>query len=233
MSQISIWSSRRRHSKTRWAGSWRTRWLQPSGSAARPVTIRRSSARPRMAGVASGIGGNKVRECLLDLWGFANGDLDEGSISLRGQRCAAPIARDTASPMGDASMSAVRVAFLVLRRVRPRGCDRACLRKTFWTHPERRTSGPGHRRPERSRNDAPHRRHSIPPRRSARSRQDAARSPHRRGYRIRAPNALAASSTASAAVAFSRSRIGLTSTISNEPSRPDSATSSIARCASR
>jgi hypothetical protein len=52
-------------------------------------------------------------------------------------------------------------------------------------------------------------------------------------YRIRAPNALAASSTASAAVAFSRSRIGLTSTISNEPSRRDSATSSIARCASR
>jgi hypothetical protein len=56
---------------------------------------------------------------------------------------------------------------------------------------------------------------------------------HQRDYRIRAPNALAASSTASAAVAFSRSRIGLTSTISNEPSRPDSATSSIARCASR
>jgi hypothetical protein len=39
-----------------------------------------------MAGVASGIGGNKVRECLLDLWGFANGDLDEGSISLRVRR---------------------------------------------------------------------------------------------------------------------------------------------------
>ena len=37
---------------------------------------------------------------------------------------------------------------------------------------------------------------------------------------MRAPRALAASSTASAAVSFSRSRIGLTSTISSEPSRP-------------
>ncbi len=51
--------------------------------------------------------------------------------------------------------------------------------------------------------------------------------------RMRAPSALAASSTASAAVSFARSRIGLTSTSSSESSRPDSETSSSARCASR
>ncbi len=51
--------------------------------------------------------------------------------------------------------------------------------------------------------------------------------------RMRAPRALAASSTASAAVSFSRSRIGFTSTSSSESRRPDSATSSSARCASR
>ena len=55
----------------------------------------------------------------------------------------------------------------------------------------------------------------------------------RRGQRIRAPSALAASSTASAAVSFASSRIGFTSTSSSESSRPDSATSSSARCASR
>ena len=42
-----------------------------------------------------------------------------------------------------------------------------------------------------------------------------------------------ASSTASAAVSFASSRIGFTSTSSSESSRPDSATSSSARCASR
>ena len=41
------------------------------------------------------------------------------------------------------------------------------------------------------------------------------------------------SSTASLPVSFSRSRIGFTSTTSSESSRPDSATSSSARCASR
>ena len=51
--------------------------------------------------------------------------------------------------------------------------------------------------------------------------------------RIVLPSALASSSTASDAVAFSRSRIGFTSTTSSEPARPDSATSSSARCASR
>ena len=52
------------------------------------------------------------------------------------------------------------------------------------------------------------------------------------GYRIDCPSALAASSTAIAALPFSRSRIGFTST-SSEPTRPDSARSSHARCASR
>jgi hypothetical protein len=52
-------------------------------------------------------------------------------------------------------------------------------------------------------------------------------------YSVVAPKALAASSTARAAVAFRRSRIGLTSTTSRQLSSPDSATSSIARCASR
>ena len=55
----------------------------------------------------------------------------------------------------------------------------------------------------------------------------------RRAQRIVLPRALATSSTASCAVAFSRSRIGFTSTISSDPARPDSATSSSARCASR
>ena len=50
---------------------------------------------------------------------------------------------------------------------------------------------------------------------------------------IVAPSALATSSTAVAAVVFSRSRIGFTSTTSSERALPDSATSSIARCASR
>ena len=50
---------------------------------------------------------------------------------------------------------------------------------------------------------------------------------------IVAPSALATSSTAVAAVVFSRSRIGFTSTTSSERAMPDSATSSIARCASR
>ena len=54
-----------------------------------------------------------------------------------------------------------------------------------------------------------------------------------RGQRIVLPRALATSSTASCAVAFSRSRIGFTSTTSSEPTSPDSATSSSARCASR
>ena len=55
----------------------------------------------------------------------------------------------------------------------------------------------------------------------------------RRGQRIDLPSALATSSTAVSAVVFSRSRIGLASTISNEPTMPDSAMSSQARCASR
>ena len=51
--------------------------------------------------------------------------------------------------------------------------------------------------------------------------------------RIDWPSALAASSTAIAALPFSRSRIGFTSTSSSEPTNPDSARSSHARCASR
>ena len=54
-----------------------------------------------------------------------------------------------------------------------------------------------------------------------------------RCHKMRAPRALATSSTASLAVWFSRSRIGLTSTTSRERARPDSAMSSSARCASR
>ena len=50
---------------------------------------------------------------------------------------------------------------------------------------------------------------------------------------MRAPSALATSSTASAAVSFCRSKIGFTSTTSSDEARPDSATSSSARCASR
>ncbi len=53
------------------------------------------------------------------------------------------------------------------------------------------------------------------------------------GHRIDWPSALAASSTAIAALPFSRSRIGFTSTSSSEPTSPDSARSSHARCASR
>ena len=52
-------------------------------------------------------------------------------------------------------------------------------------------------------------------------------------YRIVWPSALATSSTAVRAVAFSRSRIGLDSTTSNDPTMFDSAMSSQARCASR
>ena len=55
----------------------------------------------------------------------------------------------------------------------------------------------------------------------------------RHGYKIVLPSALATSSTASCAVAFSRSRIGFTSTTSIEPAIRDSATSSSARWASR
>src|SRR5207244_5521111 len=52
-------------------------------------------------------------------------------------------------------------------------------------------------------------------------------------HRIRAPSALAASSTASFPVSFSRSRIGFTSTSSSESRSDDSAISSSARWASR
>jgi len=93
---------------------------------------------------------------------------------------------------------------------------------------DRQAGHPARKRPRASR---------LPPPPSLDAAVSAAPRPTRKRtiarYRIRAPKALAASSTASAAVAFSRSRMGLTSTISNEPSRPDSATSSIARCASR
>src|SRR5205823_5585797 len=51
--------------------------------------------------------------------------------------------------------------------------------------------------------------------------------------RILAPRADAISSTASLPVAFSRSSTGFTSTTSNELAFADSATTSIARCASR
>ena len=50
---------------------------------------------------------------------------------------------------------------------------------------------------------------------------------------MRWPSAEQISSTASSPVMFSRSRIGLTSTTSSEPTAPASASSSIARCASR
>ena len=52
-------------------------------------------------------------------------------------------------------------------------------------------------------------------------------------YRIDCPSALAASSTAIAALPFSRSRIGLTSTSSSEPMTPDSARSARTRGAPR
>jgi hypothetical protein len=74
---------------------------------------------------------------------------------------------------------------------------------------------------------------ALLPIRTAASRRPSHAAPVGEAYRMRAPKALAASSTASRPVAFSRSRIGFTSTISNEPTMSASAMSSIARWASR